>query len=855
MATHPEQSAADMEVPTAAKDPSKAEESTSDAKPQEDDFEVSSIIAKLENKMGRKRATSSPTNSSEPQPQNASHAATSPSSNTATIPVHPNHLANRALTSPSLLNHAPQSQPRMSKFSASSRQASETSVDEGTKNFVKVNGKWVETITAKAFFMSASSVVDEEAMEDVQSVLKNQSVAETVPDTSTPKAKEMLNDSEKTLTKKSNDVVQAFDISSNALLAAAPKRQSDIQRSVKLEEARQEGEMQSKAQALPKSPAKLTPQEATPTVDTKSLFPTSTPAEKSSTKGEPRSVKKAIPDGDSLLAELDAALQEQQRFSSIPSATNPSASQKKDAEPWFSGMEPPKQTHQSHSRQQSPTAPEAPERVMAQFAAQCSNVVSGKTGGPTAKSSSMLSLDSSKPSRGTSVAARSPLGTTSQSGSTQALSPTTEQDIQNLANSIDKLIRSGKGSKTSLNEALSSENIQPIAFGDISVMIGKSSGSLLQLEKLNESEREDDSEDAFDEAPRLRSGNEAGLRPASKNPAHNRVTAKEGKKRSAIAWSAKSVAKSMRESFATNPGMEKIKSDLEALEMAEEEEEENDDEEDGDLDEVMEPQSGAANEPKLVPPLLTSISRTSQLPSATSATSASSATPLSTTSSIFSPLATPSKLPSARTRSSFENLLSSVETLIEIPVAINGTQCRFRIGDGKLHCIGGKSSGSNVGSDVDPFPFDFMKLLGCKEDGTKVVLTGVSTKKAKVTSVTLDFSDKASALKWAENIMRLVTNDALFKKGAIIVMDEREPSKVTKEAFQKYFLPVLQASGKEFNLHSIPFTAVALDKLFKEQMNFADVNAIVCISSRPKAKDVDEILWESGNKASGTRSG
>ncbi|KAJ3196988.1 hypothetical protein HDU67_003888, partial [Dinochytrium kinnereticum] len=199
-------------------------------------------------------------------------------------------------------------------------------------------------------------------------------------------------------------------------------------------------------------------------------------------------------------------------------------------------------------------------------------------------------------------------------------------------------------------------------------------------------------------------------------------------------------------------------------------------------------------------------------------------------------------------RGSFNDLVKQVESDLEIGGSINGQSYKFRLGDGRLHCIGDKGwclvdSVLEVypehmldKTELDHFPFEFNRLLACKQEGSRAVITGVSSRKLKVTSINIDFADVKTSSRWSESVMRIVTRDRpdnLFKKKAAILLDEREPAKVTREAFQKHILPILQASGKEFDLHTLPFT----------------VNAIVCISARPKSKDVDEILRGAASRA------
>ncbi|KAI8834670.1 hypothetical protein BC829DRAFT_69686 [Chytridium lagenaria] len=546
-----------------------------------------------------------------------------------------------------------------------------------------------------------------------------------------------------------------------------------------------------------------------------------------SAKPSARSVKKAIPDGDLLLAELDAALLE----TVTTVSANPSSSKSpawsntpNDVKPWFgSTLNSSSNQHSQKESTQPAVSNKPPDGSIAHLSAQAAILAASKP----PQSTSAITKDASIPKPSSKNSSTTDLHTTSRPSRIPAtgpspshpslpdISPRTQKDIETLADSIDALIRSKSKASSS-----SFDGLQPIQF---------EAGSSAMLASTEAVEEEDESRDAFGE----------GASP---------VRARESKKkRSGVTWSMKSVAKSLRQSFAGAPGMDQI-----ALDLNEGDGEESESGEEGLSEDDLELEDEEDVEENLVDevPVDTQSAKTSAmslLASPAKTSTVSLMLPASAKTSTMS-LLPAGKLSSSQTRSAFDIMVKEVEPHIEIQGTVHGQSCKFRVGDGRIHCIGERDK-----TDVDQFPFEFYRILACKEDGPKSILTGISSKKSKITSISIDFPDTKTALLWSKNVTRIVTKDhpeSLFNKRAVVILDEREPTKVTRDAFQKDILPIMQASGKEFEVHTLPFTAVDLGKLFSK-IGVEKINVVACISSRPRSKDVDDILAEMASKATG----
>ncbi|KAJ3203500.1 hypothetical protein HDU67_010148, partial [Dinochytrium kinnereticum] len=543
----------------------------------EDVFEVSSIIAKLEQRMGRKRATSTPTQAS--QPEQPIEGTSQPS---ARLIRHP--PPNRAFTSPALIPTITHNRPGVPAKLES----------EGTPNFIKVNGKWVETPSTKAFFMSATNVIDEEILEDVHAVLANDLVVarlvEGSDETSLPSVTMGPVAADAGHNKLHKEHTQSITLLLDDTKTSAFRK--EVSATGGLETHETAGNSKQPGSSAMSKPSK-------PTVETRSTKDASSLSKSTPT---PRSVKKTLPDQDLLLAELDAALQLSSSAISPPStfssfsphlqsasSVSPSLGNHAiDVQPWFSSMvsttslAAPLPSSKISLPQESGKLRERnlPERSIAEFATQCSTAASclkaaspsdGTSSIPSFKSGeSEISLKDVRIEKGKE--ARITLSSQqggSPVGPSYAISPKTEKDIQDLANSIDAMIRSkSKGSANSSSSDILALQ-KPIHFSDFGAM----AGSMLSITSpsqpdLNVADDEgaylslsvNEEEDAFPtEEPR-------------KPSVDVRQSSRAAKKRSAIAWSAKSVAKSMRESFADSPGINALKDDLEVMERLEDDE-------------------------------------------------------------------------------------------------------------------------------------------------------------------------------------------------------------------------------------------------------------------------------------------
>ncbi|KAJ3111139.1 hypothetical protein HDU96_005946 [Phlyctochytrium bullatum] len=907
-----------------------------------DEFRVSNIIARLEQRLGRTKPRPTSTGA---QLQEKMRLRLTP----------PKLPPERASTSPALLSGGSGSTLSAPAHRYRPPVAEEPTMKDGgeaaSSNFVKVNGKWVETAAAKAFFMSATSVIDEEVLNEVQQVLSGNLVSLGIAESSgkkempgkgsggsvvEEKAKLVEKASEMTLTTTTNEKKSSHPAPSTGLKESAkhvasnpaPKPEPDpdatptvarpypsasssprlpslrnsraeredgkssptggaassptpksayfpvrrpmfemldsggneddeedennariaaaiAERALKLREsvARQSarpearqlapaiesldkakgsvGNTRPQPEAATKPATVETLKEAQPSthegsrdnhakplmrINTKEAItansktgaaPSAVPSSISTSIPSARSVKKTIPDGDLLLAELDEALKAQ---SFTPDRTESKAAKvtSQTATPSMPVLE---RSGSSFSQRSNPSLDALARSGSSSFKAE------RRTGETTSAYPPLSAHPSRSP---TSVIERS-------RNLSSSVSPRTAIEIQALADSLDAAIRS----QTSA-ENLPITQLQPIEFDTILMMPSKSthvaSSPLDEDSPLNESVLE----------ARARPERDSTEYTSSPDALSMREARRASRKRSAVAWSAKSVAKSIRESFAGHPGIEKIKDDLAALEDKLDEEEEADELVDlvGELkEENEEPEEAAAPAPK--------------------------ARATSVANSRFTIMSMNPNLPvaPAPVLSSLDNLAKQVEGVIESSATVNGQPCRFRIGDGQLHCIHEKDKGC-----MDHFPVDIKKLLSCTYDDGKVILSAVSSRKPKVVSVTVEFQDSKRGKEWTEAVSRLVTKDRPLRHGkaAIILLDEREPSKPTKEAFQRDILPVLQASGKEFQIQNVPFTATDLEAAFA-RFETSSFNAIACISARPKSKAVDDMLKEFALKVTGSQ--
>ncbi|KAJ3144019.1 hypothetical protein HK101_002877 [Irineochytrium annulatum] len=170
---------------------------------------------------------------------------------------------------------------------------------------------------------------------------------------------------------------------------------------------------------------------------------------------------------------------------------------------------------------------------------------------------------------------------------------------------------------------------------------------------------------------------------------------------------------------------------------------------------------------------------------------------------------------------------------------IKAVSYRFRFADGQLHCFSEKD-----GHVYGAYPLEIDQILAATVEKERVTLVTTSRSTA-VSTTEIDFPDAKIADQWGKVINTIACKGqptSITTKQALIFLDDSD-IRQARDVFKHQLLPILQASGKGFEVTPVAFEPAQLEQALKA-VDKGRVNAVAFVSTRARSKFVDERLTD-----------